>query len=191
MTYVQKGLCYIPDKSIDELLVLYRNEKDGKASIRLLCAIHRKMGKSIPEIADMLFISTSTVSDHLRRLSDNFAGLYDKRNQSRPPKLITTEYQQLINAVKKQPTESGYPAIIWTTKMIRHYVENKFGKHFTLHGIRKLLYKANFVRLKPRPTHAKGNKKQQVEFKKNYPESLINICKLDMRSSFWMNQDSS
>ena len=191
MSYVPKGLHYLPEKSIDELLVLYRNEKDAKACIRLLCAIYRKKGKSIPEIADALLIPTSTVSDHLRRLSKGFNSLYDKRNQSRPPKLTKKEYQQLIDAIKKQPTESGYPAVVWTTKMIQHYVENNFGKHFTLHGIRKLLYKANFARLKPRPTHAKGNKKQQAEFKKNYPESLTNICKLDMRSSFWMSLDSS
>ena len=37
----------------------------------------------------------------------------------------------------------------------------------------------------------RGNKKEQENFKKNYPPSLVNICKMDMRSFFWMNQGSS
>lgn len=169
---------------------LYRQEKDSKASIRLQCAIHRKNGKSIIEISKMLIIPISTVSDYLRRLSEDFNRLYDKRIQHRPPRLNDKEYQQLIKTVKNLPTKSGYPAIVWTTNMILYYIQNRFNKKFTPQGLRKLLYRANFVRLKPRPYHAKGNKKEQKKFKKNYPKSLINICKMDMRSSFWMSQDS-
>ncbi len=191
MSYVPKGSVFLPDKEIDELKELYRQENDGKACIRLLCAIHRKKGKSIIEIAEILELPVSTVSDHLRRLSHNFEDLYDKHNQQRPPKLTKKEYQQLISAVKNPPVQSGYPAVVWITKMVQHYIHDKFGKQFTSHGIRKLLYRTNFTRLKPRPYHIKGNKKEQKEFKKNYPKSLITICKMDMRSSFWMKQDFS
>ena len=76
-------------------------------------------------------------------------------------------------------------------KMILHYIQNNFGKSFTEHGLRKLLYRADFVLLKPRPYHAKGNKKEQEEFKKNFPRKLIDICRMDMRSSLWMSRDSS
>ena len=191
MAYVPKGTDYLPNKSVNELVDLYRREKDSKASIRLLCAIHRKNGKSIPDIANILLIPTSTVSDHLRRLSKNFNKLYDERIQQRPPRLTNKEHKQLVNAIRNPPNQSGYPAIVWTTKMILHYIQTNFNKKFTAHGIRKLLYRANFVRLKPRPYHAKGDKKQQKDFKKNYPKSLRNICKMDMRSSFWMSRDSS
>ena len=190
MAYVPKGTDYLPNNSINELLNLYRKEKDSKASIRLLCAIHRKNGKSIPDIANILLIPTSTVSDHLRRLSQDLNNLYDERIQQRPPRLTDKEHKRLINAIRSPPTQSGYPAIVWTTKMILHYIRHSFNKKFTPHGLRKLLYRSSFVRLKPRPYHAKGNKKEQEEFKKNYPKSLRNICKMDMRSFFWMSQDS-
>mgnify|MGYP001153686408 CR=1 FL=1 len=166
MSYVPKGPVFLPDKEIDELKELYRQENDSKACIRLLCAIHRKKGKSVTEIAEILELPGSTVSDHLRRLSHNFEDLYDKRNQQRPPKLTKEEHQQLISAVKNLPVQSGYPAVVWTTKMVQHYIYDKFGKQFTSHGVRKLLYRANFTRLKPRPYHVKGNKKDQEEFKK-------------------------
>ena len=56
MENVPKGFDFLPNKSIDELMNLYRQEKDSKASIRLQCAIHRKNGKSIIEISKMLII---------------------------------------------------------------------------------------------------------------------------------------
>ncbi|MCK4830615.1 winged helix-turn-helix domain-containing protein, partial [bacterium] len=177
--------------TIDELVSLYRQEDNAKACVRLLCAVHRKKGKTITEIANVLELPVSTVSDHLRRLSHNFEDVYDMCNQQRPPKLTQKEHSQLIESIKKPPVESGYPAIVWTTKMVLHYIQTNFDKTFTPHGVRKLLHRANFALLKPRPYHAKGDKKEQAAFKKNYRKSLINICKMDMRSSFWMNQDSS
>jgi transposase len=157
----------------------------------LLCAIHRKKGKSVTEIAEMLELPVSTVSDHLRRVSGDFGNLHDKHIQQRPPKLTQKEYHQLITAIRNSPVKSGYPAVVWITQMVRHYIYDRFGKKFTVHGVRKLLYRAGFTRLKPRPYHMKGNKKEQENFKKNYLPSLVNICKMDMRSFFWMNQDSS
>lgn len=191
MSYVPRGSDYLPDKTIDELVSLYRQENNAKACVRLLCAVHRKKGKTITEIANVLELPTSTVSDYLRRLSNDFEGLYDTCNQHRPPKLTQKEHQRLIDSIKKAPVDSGYPAVVWTTKMVLHYIQTNFGKTFTTHGIRKLLYRDNFALLKPRPYHAKGSKKEQAEFKKNYRKSLISICKMDMRSSFWTNQDSS
>lgn len=123
-------------------------------------------------------------------MSSNFSDLYDKHNQQRPFRLTQEEHEALINAIKNSPEKSGYPAIVWTTKMILHYIKNNFSKNFTEHGLRKLLYRANFVLLKLRPYHKKGNKKQQEEFKKNFPNILNDICKIDMRSSLWMSQDS-
>jgi transposase len=191
ISYVPKGSGFLPDKEVDELKELYRHENDGKGCIRLLCAIHRKKGRSVTEIAEMLELPVSTVSDHLRRVSGDFGNLHDKHTQQRPPKLTQKEYHQLITAIRNSPVKSGYPAVVWITQMVRHYIDDRFGKKFTVHGVRKLLYRAGFTRLKPRPYHMKGNKKEQENFKKNYPPSLVNICKMDMRSFFWINQDSS
>jgi len=191
MTYVPKGVAYLPDVNIKKLKELFKNEKDSKAALRLLCAMHRKEGRSIIEISKLLFIPVSTVSDHLRRLNDNFNNLHDKHNQSPPNKLSTEEHSKLIKAISGTPKESGYPAIIWTTKMIKHFIITKFGKIFSDFGLRKLLGRSNFVRLKPRPSHVKGNAQEQEEFKKKYPQSLMSVCKVDMRSSFWTKQDLS
>ena len=187
MTKVSKGNSYLPKHSLDELIGLYQKEKNAKAKIRLLCAIHRKKGMSLQKISNVVILPVSTISDHLIRLQNDFNRLSDDGNQSRPTKLSSDDIQQLLDAISRSPTESNYPAILWTTKMIRHYIVQTFNVEYTLHGIRKLLHRNNFVRLKPRPEHIKGNKEQQKNFKKNYPIYLIDICNLDTKSCFWTN----
>jgi hypothetical protein len=46
-----KGDDFLPGVSIQELRRLYRVEKRAKPKLRLLCAIHRKEGKSIDDMA--------------------------------------------------------------------------------------------------------------------------------------------
>ena len=191
MAYVPKGVAYLPNISSEQLKEYLKNEKDSKAALRLLCALHRKEERPITEISRLLFMPVSTVSDHLRRLHEDHDNVHDKHNQSPPNKLTLEEHSELIRAISVAPKESGYPGVIWTTKMIKHYVKIQFGKTFSDFGLRKLLHRSNFVRLKPRPSHVKGNAQEQEEFKKNYPQQLLNICKVDMRSSFWTKQDSS
>jgi len=191
MTYVPKGVAYLPNITTECLKEQFRNEKDSKAAIRLLCALHRKEGRSVTEISILLFIPVSTVSDYLRRIDKDYNNLHDKHTQSPPNKLTDLEHSKLIKTISKSPQESNYPGIIWTTKMIKHFIKNEFGKEFSDFGLRKMLRRSNFVRLKPRPSHVKGNAAEQEEFKKKYPQSLIDICKVDMRSSFWTKQDFS
>ena len=81
----------------------------------------------------MLVIPVSTVSDHLRRLLQDFNQLYDKRNQHRPPRLTSREHKKLINAVKKPPIQSELPGIVWTTKMVQYYIQHKYF-HLILHN---------------------------------------------------------
>lgn len=191
MKQIPKGVAYLPHVSIQYLKKKYKRERDSKAALRLLCAIHRKDGRSITEISQILFIPVSTVSDHLRRLHMDEGNLYDKRIQGRPDKLTEEEHSKLIHAISGTPKESNYPSVIWTTKMIKHFIRTKFEKDFSDFGLRKMLRRSGFVRLKPRPSHVKGDPIEQEEFKKNFLKSLISLCKVDMRSSFWTKRDSS
>ena len=187
---VNRGALYLPEYTLDELISMYRREKNAKAKIRLLCAIHRKRGLSLQEISEITLLPVSTVSDQLKRLESDLSNLYDKGGRGPHEKLSKDEIHDLIAAISLSPTKSGYPAVLWTTKMVRHFIKERYGLEYTPHGIRKLLNRYGFVLLKPRPEHIKGNKKLHERFKKNYPESLLRICRLDMRSYIWMNQAS-
>ena len=54
MWQLPKGRDFLPRVSIQRLQKLYDLETNGKVKIRLLCAIHRKRGESIDEIAYLL-----------------------------------------------------------------------------------------------------------------------------------------
>ena len=56
-----KGEDFLPDVSIQELQRVYSMEKKAKPKLRLLCAIHRKEGKSIDDIAG--YMNTETPAE--------------------------------------------------------------------------------------------------------------------------------
>jgi transposase len=183
---IQKGNDFLPSFSIKELEKRYKSERNIKAKLRLLCAIHRKRNKTIMEIAEITGLPKSTVSDNLRRLKrDNLKLLYDKKNKGALPRLTIQEQRKLINTLSQEPTKAGYPFVFWTTKLVQYYIRKKFKKEFTQHGIRKLLYRLGFTMQKPRQIHHKGNVEDQMKFKKNLDEKLRDIQRTVTRSSSW------
>ena len=186
MIRVEKGSDFLPSYTLKDLEIIYRKEKNLKAKLRLLCAIHRKKNKTIMEIAEITRLPKSTVSDYLRRLKgDHFNFLYDKKNKGALPKLTKQQQKKLIKVLSQEPNKVDFPFVFWTTKLVKYYIRKEFKKEFTLHGIRKLLYRLGFTRQKPRQMHYKGNKEEQDKFKKNLDEPLKDILKTVTRSSSW------
>lgn len=186
MTYVKKGDNFLLGYSMNELEKMYRKEKNLKAKLRLLCAIHRKKGKTILEIAETVKLPKSTVADYLVRLSSKgISMLYDMKNKGAMPKLNQQQQERLLSILSNEPSKVNFPFIFWSTHLVRYYIKREFNKSFTPHGIRKFLYRLGFTRQKPRQMHYKGNKEEQERFKKNFAELLGSTLKLDMKSSFW------
>lgn len=190
--YIKKGKEFLWRVSIKELRKEQKREKDYKAKMRLLCGIHRKEGKTIMEIAEITNLPKSTVDDYLRRFENgSLSKIYDKKNKGAKPKLNTKQERKLVKVLSKEPAKIGLPFVFWTTKLVYFYVKKEYKKEFTLHGIRKMLYRFDFTRQKPRQMHYKGNVEEQERFKKNLDERLRNILKEDSRSSFWMKSHLS
>ncbi len=187
MIYIKKVGSFMNSYSAAKLRELHRKEKDYKAKMRLLCGIHRKEGKTIIEISEIMNLPKSTVDDCLRRLKcSNLSKLYDKKNKGAIPKLRKMQEKELKRVLSKEPSKVGLPFVFWTTKLVYFYVKKEYKKEFTFHGIRKMLYRYGFTRQKPRQMHYKGNSDEQERFKKNLDERLRNILKEDLRSSSWM-----
>ena len=166
MSYVKRGNEFLVKYTLQEIENMYRKEMDVKAKLRLLCAIHRKKGRTILDIADITNLPKSTVSDYLNRIEKDLSLLYDKKNKGAIPKLSTQQQEKLLAALSEEPFKVDIPFIFWTTVLVKYYIRREFKKTFTLHGIRKILYRMGFTRQKPRQMHYKGNKEEQRKFKK-------------------------
>ena len=184
--FVKKGETFLVNVSLKRLEGLYNVETHAKAKLRLQCAILRKKGKSQPFIAEVTGKPITTVSDILRRFEQRgIKGCYARRQTGQPPKLSSHQKNILKKVLSKSPENIGLPFTIWTTKLVHYHIEKRFGASYVLRHVRDLVQSLGLSIQSPRPEHLKSNKKLQARFKKNFDDKLANLCKQDMRSSFW------
>ena len=190
--FVKKGNDFLPRNSLHELEKLYHSENNTKAKLRLQCAILRKKGETIEDISDVTRKPKTTISDILNRFEQK--GIIAKdaiKQKGQPIRLSAKELKKLNNALSKKPLASGLPFVVWTTKLVKYFIEKRFGVSYVLMQIHRILKKISFSLQKQRPEHIKANKALQRRFKKNFDEELEDLIRTDMRSSFWMKAHSN
>ena len=118
-----KGDDFLPGVSIQELRGLYKAEKKAKPKLRLLCAIHRKEGKSIDDIAGFTNMKRRTVHETLRRFVDRGISAKDSIKQTgRPPELTLKQRKKLVLRLEQGPSYNK--GGLWTTKDVQEYIRN-------------------------------------------------------------------
>lgn len=184
---MESNINHLPKWDLLELKKLYKSEKNEKVKLRFLCAIHRKQGKTIIEIADLLCLPKSTVGDYLARFNNSkeLSFIKDKPKSGRPFKLNESNLKLLKKIIEKSPKEQNLDTDSWSTGIIRNFIKEKFDKKYTMFGTRKLLKKLGFSLQKPRPIHHLGNEDEQEKFKKNFHESLNFSKEKGTKSFFW------
>ena len=190
--FVKKGKDFLPKLSLKVLENLYHQENNAKSKIRLQCAILRKEGKTLEEIAEVSRKPKTTISDILKRFEQKGIAAKDAiKQKGQPKKLSIKDLKILEKTLNKKPISSGLPFVVWTTKLVRYFIEKRFGVSYVLMQIHRILQKINFSMQKQRPEHIRANKEIQRRFKKNFDEELKNLIQTDMRSSFWMKAHSN
>ena len=190
--FVKKGTDFLPRISSKELEKLYHSENNAKAKLRLQCAILRKDGNTIENISEVTKKPNTTISDILIRFEQK--GIIAKdavKQKGQPIKLSAKDLKKLNRALSKKPIDSGLPFVVWTTKLVKYFIEKRFGVSYVLMQIHRILKKIKFSLQKQRPEHIRANKEIQRQFKKNFDEELENLIRTDMRSSFWMKAHSN
>ena len=153
----------------------------------MLSATLRKEGETLKEIAETVKHPLTTVGDWLRRMQEEGIGRRcNIRQTGRPKHLTPVQIATLKGILSKPPKEQGLPFVMWTTKLVRHYIEKKYKVAYKLRQTRNILYGLGMSSQKPRPSHRKANKNLQEAFKKTSGKQLDPMLKMDMRSSCWM-----
>lgn len=166
MWNLPKGEEFLPKTSMVRLKRLYDNESKAKPKLRLLCAIHRKGGESIDEIADRTRMKRRTVHETLWRFMDRGIGGKDSiKQEGRPSRLTRSQQRQLIRTLERGPPNN--PSGLWTTKEVREFIARKYGVSYAHQHVWELLTTAGFSLQKPRPRNYKAPDKTETgRFKK-------------------------
>jgi transposase len=161
-----KGDDFLPDVSIQELRRLYKKEQKAKPKLRLLCAIHRKEGRSLDDITGFTNMKRRTVHDTLWRFVERGIDAKDSITQTgRPPALTLKQRKKLIQRLEEGPpyNKDG----LWTTKDVQEYIRKEFGVSYTHSHVWEILTAIGFSLQRPRPRHYKAPSNKEVDdFKK-------------------------
>lgn len=159
----------MPHVSETELEQLYKQEKEGRPKLRLLCALHRKNGKSIDKIADIVRIPRRTVHKYLWRFEERGLTAKDTVKQpGRKPILSSRQRRQLVKELERGPPHSN--SGLWSTKEVRELIEKKFSITFVPQHVWRILIACGFSLQRPRPKHYKTATLEEIERFKKKPK---------------------
>jgi len=166
MWNLPKGTLFLPSTSMRRLQQLYDAEPRAKPKLRLLCAINRKRGRSIDDIADRVNRSRITVHSWLRKFHvRGIAGKDSIKQSGRPPQLTTAQRRTLIRELERGPSHT--PSGLWSTKQVRELIRKKYGVAYAPQHVWRLLVACGFSLLRPRQRHYKSaSPDEKLRFKK-------------------------
>jgi transposase len=188
---IKKGLEFLPDTSLKKLERMYKKEKNSRAKVRLLCAIHRKEGKSLPKISKETNIPTTTINDSLYKIQMRGLGArYDSKKEGRPSKLNKKEQEDIKAILRKSPEEQNLPFRIWDTKLLMFVISERYKINYKQRNIERLVKVWGFSFKKARPEHKFADEKEQEAFKKNFQQKLNHTYHRDGRHYILMKASS-
>ena len=184
-----KGNDFLPEFSIDELREIMRCEKEPRAKLRLLAALKRKEGQAFDSIAKQLEMKRITTNKLLHRFQEKgISAKDDEQRSGRPRELSKAQLKNLKKRLIAGPRKGQSP--LWTTKMVKAYVEKKYGTKYTTRHMRRLLCQLGFSVQKPRPRHYKADLEKQAHFKKTSEKGLANIENMASQFFVWTRPSS-
>ena len=148
-----------------DFVSLSKQAKKRRVHERLLILAHIKMGKSITQAADALFVGQPVVKRCLKNFfAKGLEGLEDQPRSGRPTRLAAAHHQDLIALIEaSHESDSGGRL---TGQDIVHLIEQKWQVRYTVNGVYELLKSLGMSWVSSRSKHPKQNQQEQEAFKK-------------------------
>lgn len=181
---------FLPVISLQKLKELYAQEKNSKAKVRLLAAIHRKQGKSIDDISYLLSMPRNTVYGWLRRFARRGIDAKNSIKQSgRPVELTVQQRAKLIKMLERGPPHN--PSGLWSSKEVREVITKKFKRTYVKQHVWRLLVSLGFSMQRPRKRHYQRPSEAEIDtFKKKVIDKRVTIERKDLLWARKMKQPS-
>ena len=183
-----KGKYFLTEISVNQLQKLYDKEKNAKAKLRLLSAVHRKKGKSIDEIAYLLSKPRRTIHGWLVRFQQRGINAKNGIKQSgRPVELTVKQRKKLLKILERGPPHN--PSGLWSTKEVRELITKQFKRTYVKQHVWRLLVSVGFSMQRPRKRHyQRPSEKEIARFKKKLDEKQNIIVRKDLLWAHKMKQ---
>lgn len=162
---------FLTPEQVTELRARHRAERDGKVRDRIKAVLWHNEGKTLAEIARLLFLDEGTIAVHLYEFEESQKLTLESGGSE--SKLSGPKLRMLVAEL----SENLYA----TTNAIIAWVESKWGISYTVAGMNTLLHRLGFSYKQPSPVPAKADPEMQAAFIAKYtrlmarkaPEDLV------------------
>ena len=170
MWKLTKGKEFLPDISLQKLQKMYDKEKNAKSKLPLLSAVHRKLGRSIDEIAYILSKPRRTIHGWLTQFQKRgIVGKDSIKQTGRPATLTLTQRKNLVKDLERGPPHNSTG--LWSTKELKYLLKRKYKAEFVNQHVWRLLVSLGFSMQRPRKQHyQKPSNEEIAQFKKKLGE---------------------
>ena len=149
-----------------ELKQVFRKEKDSRLALRIRAVYLALMGKSAPEIAQLLGYSRRTVQHWIHAYNkQGLAGLHDQPGRGLRCKLNYEQIQWLRQRLEEGPRPEDQVCVL-RGEDIRRIIKQQFDIDYHLSSIYTLLKRMGYSYVSSRPEHPRGDPEARNVFKK-------------------------
>jgi transposase len=144
-----------------------RHEPSRRAALRALAIANALEGMSRAEAARRAGMERQALRDAVVRYNgEGIAGLHDRPEPGRPPRLSEAEQAAPAARVFRGPDPERDGVAAWTRADLCGWLEGRFGKPFHPSSLSRVLRRLEMSRQKARPVHPEADPKAQERFAK-------------------------
>ncbi len=148
-------------ETLAELEMQYKATRDRRVAERILCVILKAKQRSHQEIADILLITTNTVSAWLHcYLIEGLETLCQMDAGGRAPQLTEAQLSELQTELDQRLFNTAAEVADWVFK--------RFGVTYSERGMQALLNRLDFTFQKTRLVPSRANEQAQEDFLKRH-----------------------
>lgn len=132
------------DVTVDELREVLDSVNEKTPALRLIAAIAYKHGITQSILADWFNVERKIIYNWLTRLEerDIESSVCDEHRTGRPRKLPDNQRTELEETLQHPPTEVGFDAPAWTTKLLQEFIREEFNINYSSSSCRRLTKEA-------------------------------------------------
>lgn len=162
--------------SYDELVELYKKEKNAKQKVRYLALVLMHEKRNCGEVAKTIKMSTRSVQLWTNAFNeDGIEGIIIKSPPGRPSGLSEEQKEELKRDVATHPRGLGYKFSNWEGKHVSEHIKKKFNVSLKVRRCQYLLHELGFSLQRPRHKFPKADPEQQEEFKREVKKNSIHL----------------
>lgn len=156
----QRFIRSLTKKERQDVEQLFRKGRSNRVRTRANAVRLSAMGYSVTRISEVLGCNRQSIHNWFDAFeTQGCQGLFDKHRCGRPP-IATPDYRnRLIEVIKANPKDMGYPFTVWTITRIRAHMAREMSILLSESRVRQIMKEQGLVFKRPKHTLAKKQDK--------------------------------